>query len=73
MNQSINQAPQILIQNIGDAELSYHLDEGDGPPLIFLHPTLFLPGLCHPLAQELSVDYRIIAPSFYDHREAAQE
>lgn len=73
MNQSINQVPQIGIQNIGDAELSYHLYEGDGPPLIFLHATGFLPWLWHPLARDLSVDYRIIAPSFCDHRETVPE
>lgn len=73
MNQSINQAPQICTQNIGDAELSYLLYEGEGPPLIFLHATGFLPWLWHPLARELSVVYRIIAPSFCDHRETNPE
>lgn len=73
MNQSINRAPQIRIQNIGNAELSYLLYEGDGPPLIFLHATGFLPWLWHPLARELSVDYRIIAPSLCNHRQTDPE
>jgi lipase len=73
VNQSISQTPQICTQNIGDAELSYLLSEGDGPPLIFLHATGFLPWLWHPLARELSVVYRIIAPSFCDHRETDPE
>lgn len=73
MNQSTNHAPQICAQNIGDVELSYLLYEGDGPPLIFLHATGFLPWLWHPLARELSVVSRIIAPSFCDHREADPE
>ena len=65
--------PQICTQNIGDAEISYLLYEGDGPPLIFLHATGFLPWLWHPLARELAGSYRIFAPSFCDHRETDPE
>jgi lipase len=52
------------MQDIGDIDISYLLYEGDGPPLIFLHATGFLPWLWHPLARDLSVVYRIIAPYF---------
>ncbi len=68
MNESSNHTPQIHRQNIGDAELSYLRYEGEGPPLLFLHATGFQPWLWHPLARELADSYRIIAPSFCDHR-----
>ncbi len=73
MDESGGHTPQICRQNIGDAELSYLLYEGDGPPLIFLHATGFQPWLWHPLARELASSYRIIAPSFCDHRETDPE
>jgi lipase len=65
--------PKICRQNIGDAELSYLLYEGEGPPLIFLHATGFQPWLWHPLARELAHAYRIVVPSFCNHREADPE
>jgi pimeloyl-ACP methyl ester carboxylesterase len=61
VNESTNHTPQICVQNIGDAELSYLRYEGEGPPLIFLHATGFQPWLWHPLAQELTDAYRILA------------
>ena len=73
MNESGGHTPQICTQNIGDAELSYLLYEGDGPPLIFLHATGFLPWLWHPLARDLASTYRIIAPSFCEHRDTDPE
>jgi lipase len=65
--------PQICRQNIGDAEISYLLYEGKGPPLIFLHATGFQPWLWHPLAREIAGAYRIVAPSFCNHRESDPE
>jgi lipase len=73
VNESGGYTPQICTQNIGDAELSYLLYEGDGPPLIFLHATGFLPWLWHPLAGDLASNYRIIAPSFCEHRDSDPE
>ena len=73
MNESGSLTPQICKQDIGDAELSYLLYEGEGPPLIFLHATGFLPWLWHPLARELASAYRIVAPSFCEHRETDPE
>jgi lipase len=70
---SIVENPRICSRNIGDAELSYLLYEGKGPPLILLHATGFQPWLWHPIARELAGDYRILAPSFCDHREADPE
>lgn len=73
MNAHHDEKPQVRTQNIGDAELSFLLYEGEGPPLILLHATGFLPWLWHPLARELAGGYRILAPSFCDHREAEPE
>jgi len=73
VNEADGHTPHICKQNIGDAELSYLHYEGDGPPLIFLHATGFLPWLWHPLARELASAYRIVAPFFCEHREASPE
>jgi hypothetical protein len=40
---SRDREPRILSQDIGDVDLSYLLYEGDGPTLILLHATGFLP------------------------------
>ena len=61
--------PAIRSQDIGDADLQYLFYEGDGPPIILLHATGFLPWLWHPIARELSESFQIIAPYFCDHRE----
>lgn len=64
------QMPQVLTQDIGDTDLSYLLYEGDGPAIILLHATGFLPWLWHPIARELAPAWRVIAPYFCDHRES---
>jgi hypothetical protein len=48
--------PQTFMQNIGDAEIASLRYEGEGPLLIFLHATGFLPWLWHPVARELAGD-----------------
>lgn len=68
MDKADGSQPKRCTQNIGDAELPYLLYEAEGPPLILLHATGFQPWLWHPLARELSREYRILAPSFCDHR-----
>ncbi len=65
--------PQVLAQYIGDADLPYLLYEGNGPTLILMHATGFLPWLWHPIARELTPSFRIIAPYFCDHRETDPE
>jgi lipase len=65
--------PQTCTHKIGDVEISYLFYEGDGPSLIFLHATGFMPWLWHPLARELAGEYRIFAPYFCDHRETDPE
>ena len=68
-----NHTPRTCTQQIGDAEISYLFYEGDGPSLIFLHATGFMPWLWHPLARELAGSYRIFAPYFCDHRKTDPE
>jgi lipase len=68
VNEPTSPIPHTCTLHIGDADLSYLLYEGEGPPLIFLHATGFQPWLWHPIARELTKGYRILAPSFCDHR-----
>jgi lipase len=65
--------PRALTQDIGDVDLPYLLYEGEGPTLILLHATGFLPWLWHPIARELAQSWRIIAPYFCDHRQTDPE
>jgi pimeloyl-ACP methyl ester carboxylesterase len=66
--------PKILSQDIGDTAVQYlWYDQCDGPVIIFLHATGFLPWLWHPIANALSGSYRILAPYFCDHRVAEPE
>jgi len=65
--------PKVLTQDIGDVALSYLLYEGDGPTMILLHATGFLPWLWHPIARSLSPNWNVIAPYFCDHRETAPD
>lgn len=65
--------PQTCAKKIEDTEIPYLFYEGDGPPLIFLHATGFMPWLWHPIARALADSYRIFAPSFCDHRETEPE
>jgi lipase len=61
--------PKVLVQDIGDVDLSYLLYEGDGPTIVLMHATGFLPWMWHPIARDLSPRWRVIAPYFCDHRE----
>ena len=64
----MNNAPQTLAINIGDAELPYLYYHGRGRAVVMLHATGFLPWLWHPIASALAGDYRLIAPYFCDYR-----
>jgi len=65
--------PLFMTQDIGDVELPYLLYDSQGPTLILLHATGFLPWLWHPIARELSPSFRIIAPYICDYRKADPE
>lgn len=60
--------PTVHRQLIGDLDMHYLDYGGDGPPLVMLHATGFLPWLWHPIARELVRSYRVIAPYLCDHR-----
>ncbi len=60
--------PEVRTQNIGDAEIEYLYYDGNGPYIIFLHATGFLPWIWHPIARELAGKCRVISPYFCDHR-----
>lgn len=68
-----NRMPKVLLQDIGDVDLSYLLYEGDGPTIVLMHATGFLPWLWHPIARELAPRWRVIAPYFCDHRDSDPE
>jgi hypothetical protein len=48
--------------NIGDTEIKYLHYPCDGPDLLLLHATGFLPWVWHPVAEKLSEKFNIIAP-----------
>jgi len=65
--------PLIKTCNIGDTSLEYLHYPSDGPDLLLLHATGFLPWLWHPIAESLGGSFNIIAPYFCDHRNAEPE
>lgn len=66
-------APLLRTASVGDALLPYLLYEGQGPPLLLLHATGFSAWLWHPVARELSREYRVVAPFLCNHRQADPE
>ncbi|MBC2715448.1 MAG: alpha/beta hydrolase [Desulfobacteraceae bacterium] len=54
--------------HIGETSIPYLSYAGNGPTIVFLHATGFLPWLWHPIARQLKGSYRIIAPYYCDHR-----
>lgn len=65
--------PEVLTQNIGDADVQYLRYPGKGPTVIALHATGFNPWLWHPIARDLTEHCQFIAPYFCDHRETDPE
>jgi lipase len=59
--------------DIGDVLIDYLDYPSNGPPLLLLHATGFLPRLWHPVARRLAVDYHVIAPYFCDYRHTDPE
>jgi pimeloyl-ACP methyl ester carboxylesterase len=62
--------PLLETQNIGDVDMPYLSYGNNGTPLILLHATGFISWLWHPIAEELSSAYRVIAPHIVDYRVA---
>lgn len=65
--------PQALSVFTGETNLQYHLYDGDGPTIVFIHANGFNPWLWYPIARELAGRYRIVAPFFCDHRDTDPE
>lgn len=65
--------PEVRYTDIPDSRLEYLYYDGDGPDIIMLHATGFLPWLWHPIAKQLSGSYKITAPYFCDHRDGEPE
>jgi pimeloyl-ACP methyl ester carboxylesterase len=63
--------PILKTVDLNDSQIQYLHYPGNGPTIIMLHATGFLPWLWHPIARELNKNhsYEIIAPYFCDHRE----
>jgi pimeloyl-ACP methyl ester carboxylesterase len=61
-------APLVRTEIVGGAGLTYLHYEGNGPAVVMLHATGFLPWLWHPIARELAPECRVFAPYFCDHR-----
>ncbi len=55
---------------IGDAVICYLDYESEGPPLLLLHATGFVPRLWHPVARQLVPSFRVIAPYICDYRDS---
>lgn len=65
--------PILKFVDIGDTSLQYLLYEGNGPTIIFMHATGFLPWLWHPIARKLADSFTVVAPYFCDHRPSDPE
>jgi len=63
--------PILKTVDLSDTHLQYLHYPGNGPAIVMLHATGFLPWLWHPIARELNQKYsfEIVAPYFCDHRE----
>lgn len=59
--------------DIGGVHVEYLEYPGNGPHLVMLHATGFLPWVWHPVARGLSCDYNVLAPFFCKHREPDME
>ena len=66
-------SPRARSAHIGDTAIQYLDWGGEGPPLVLLHATGFLPWLWHPIARALAADYHVIAPYLCAHRQADPE
>ncbi len=65
--------PEIRYADITGARIEYLYYDGDGPDIILLHATGFMPWLWHPIAKRIAGSGRIIAPYFCDHRQVEPE
>jgi pimeloyl-ACP methyl ester carboxylesterase len=66
----MDKSPEIKICTTKDFSIEYLHYPSNGPDLLMLHATGFLPWLWHPIARELCDSYNIIVPYYCDHRDA---
>lgn len=66
---------ELVLKTVGvdGYSIPYLLYENDGPTVVLLHATGFMPWLWHPIARALNDEYKIIAPYYCDHRPADPE
>lgn len=60
--------PPLRTVTCDNVDIPYLAYDGDGPPVVLLHATGFLPWLWHPVAALLTPAHRVIAPFFGNHR-----
>lgn len=65
--------PFLKSSDIGDASMEYLHYPSDGPDLLLLHATGFLPWLWHPVARSLAGSFNIIVPDLSGHRNREPE
>jgi len=65
--------PEVRYADVNGLRIEYLDYEGDGPVIIMLHATGFLPWLWHPIAKRIAPSSKIIAPYFCDHRQEEPE
>ena len=65
--------PEVKYADINNSRIEYLDYDGDGPVIIMLHATGFLPWLWHPIAKAIARSSKIIAPYFCDHRQEEPE
>jgi len=67
--------PVLKTVDLPDTQLQYLHYPGNGPAVIMLHATGFVPWLWHPIAKSLNQKHslEIIAPYFCDHRDTDPE
>ncbi|MFP4475949.1 MAG: alpha/beta fold hydrolase [Desulfatibacillaceae bacterium] len=62
--------PEKGVVEVDGADVEYLRWPGEGPPLVMLHATGFLPWLWLPVASGLEGRFDVYAPYFCDHRDA---
>lgn len=65
--------PLIKTCPVGDTSIEYLHYPSEGPDLVLLHATGFLPWLWHPIAKSLAGTFNIIAPYLCSHRDVEPE
>lgn len=68
-----NEIPELRMQDVGGAELSYLHYEGGARPMLFAHATGFLPWLWHPIVEMFTPESSVWAPYVCNYRSCDPE